>query len=74
MSKVVIIMGSKADLYSSLRMPSGEIAANLFSALHTLEDDENIKQIFIEPVLEIGLGIAIMDRIKKAAYKYQKNN
>ncbi|MEK7720693.1 MAG: Sua5 family C-terminal domain-containing protein [Bacteroidota bacterium] len=48
-----------------------EIAANLFSALHTLEDNENIKQIFIEPVLEIGLGIAIMDRIKKAAYKYQ---
>ena len=48
-----------------------EIAANLFSALHVMEDDENIKQIFIEPVPELGLGLAIMDRIKRAAYKYQ---
>jgi len=51
-----------------------EIAANLFSALHAMEDDENIKQIFIEPVPEVGLGVAIMDRIKKASYKYQLNN
>ncbi len=48
-----------------------EIAANLFSSLHAMEDDEQVKQIFIEPVLEEGLGIAIMDRIKKAVYKYE---
>lgn len=48
-----------------------EIAANLFSSLHTMEDDVAIKQLYIEPVLEEGLGIAIMDRIKKAVYKYE---
>ena len=47
-----------------------EIAANLFAALHTMEEDENVKNIFIEPVEESGLGIAIMDRVKKAAYRY----
>lgn len=61
-------------IYTSLTYNYLEIAANLFSALHTMEDDGNIKQIFIEPVTEVGLGIAIMDRIKKAAYKYQQNN
>jgi len=30
------------------------------------------KNIFIEPVEESGLGIAIMDRVKKAAYRYNK--
>jgi L-threonylcarbamoyladenylate synthase len=58
-------------IYTSQTFNHLEIAANLFSALHAMEDDENIKQIFIEPVPELGLGLAIMDRIKKAAYKYQ---
>lgn len=58
-------------IYTSKTFNYLEIAANLFSALHAMEDDENIKQIFIEPVPELGLGLAIMDRIKKAAYKYQ---
>ena len=35
----------------------------VISSLHAMEDDERIKQIFIEPVIENGLGIAIMDRI-----------
>lgn len=51
-----------------------EIAANLFSALHAMEEDENVKQIFIEAVNCVGLGIAIMDRIYKAAYQYQLKN
>lgn len=49
-----------------------EVASGLFAALHTLEDDPNISQIWIEPVAESGLGIAIMDRMKKAAYQYQE--
>lgn len=61
-------------VYTSQTFNHLEIAANLFSALHAMEDDEHIKQIFIEPVPEVGLGIAIMDRIKKAAYKYQQND
>jgi L-threonylcarbamoyladenylate synthase len=50
-----------------------EIAANLFSALHAMEDDERVRRIFIEPVPETGLGTAIMDRLKRAAYQYQSN-
>lgn len=49
-----------------------EVASGLFAALHTLEDDPEINQIWIESVPEIGLGIAIMDRVKKAAYQYQE--
>ena len=50
-----------------------EIAANLFFALHTMEDDTSVSQIFIESVEEKGLGVAIMDRIRKACYRYKLN-
>jgi L-threonylcarbamoyladenylate synthase len=49
-----------------------EVASGLFAALHTLEDDPNISQIWIEAVPETGLGVAIMDRMKKAAFQYQE--
>lgn len=49
-----------------------EVASGLFAALHTLEDDPEISQIWIEAVPETGLGVAIMDRMKKAAYQYQE--
>jgi len=58
-------------IYTSHNNNLLEIAANLFSSLHAMEDDEQIKQILIEPVIESGLGIAIMDRIKKAVFKYE---
>jgi L-threonylcarbamoyladenylate synthase len=57
-------------VYTSQSGNNIEIAANLFAALHAMEEDENVKVIFIEPVEETGLGIAIMDRVKKAAYQY----
>jgi L-threonylcarbamoyladenylate synthase len=50
-----------------------EMAVNLFSAMHTMEDDEDIKQIYIEAIPEEGIGKAIMDRVKKAAYNYMKS-
>jgi len=50
-----------------------EIAANLFIALHAMEDDTSVSQIFIESVEETGLGVAIMDRIRKASYRYKLN-
>jgi L-threonylcarbamoyladenylate synthase len=43
-----------------------EAAANLFSALHRL-DRMAISVIIAEPVPERGLGIAIMDRLRKAS-------
>lgn len=47
-----------------------EVAANLFSALHTMEDNSGVKQIYIEKIEEIGIGVAIMDRLKKATFRY----
>ncbi|MCS6823651.1 MAG: L-threonylcarbamoyladenylate synthase [Cytophagaceae bacterium] len=47
-----------------------EYAANLFEALHSLEDDEEVNVIVAEPVDESGIGRAIMDRLKKAAYAW----
>lgn len=43
-----------------------EAAANLFSALHRL-DRMKISVIIAEPVPERGLGIAIMDRLRRAS-------
>lgn len=63
---------SHKTLVTSVNGDLIEIAANLFSSLHTMEDDPDIQQIFIQPVSENGLGMAIMDRIRKAAFKYQK--
>ncbi len=42
-----------------------EAAANLFSALHAL-DTAGLEVIYAEPVPEVGLGRAIMDRLRKA--------
>ena len=42
-----------------------EAAANLFSFLHEL-DKASLDIIYVEPVPEIGLGKAIMDRLRKA--------
>ncbi|HKP98632.1 MAG TPA: L-threonylcarbamoyladenylate synthase [Fibrobacteria bacterium] len=49
--------------------PSGslrEAAANLFACLHRL-DRQGLDLILAEPVAETGLGLAIMDRLRKAA-------
>lgn len=49
-----------------------EVATHLFSGLHAMEDDPEISRIYIEPVEEHGVGRAIMDRIRKAVYQYEK--
>ena len=67
----VFIENAQKTVYTSKNYNYHEIAANLFSALHAMEEDERVKQIFIEAVNCVGLGIAIMDRINKAAYQYQ---
>jgi L-threonylcarbamoyladenylate synthase len=40
--------------------------------MHRLEDSD-VEYIIAEPVPEIGIGIAIMDRLRKAAYQYKQN-
>lgn len=55
---VIEILSKKGDLR--------EAAANLFSALRRL-DRLNLDLILVEPVPEIGLGRAIMDRLRRAS-------
>lgn len=45
-----------------------EAAANLFSCLHKL-DKEEVDNIYVEKIDEIGIGKAIMDRLYKASKK-----
>jgi len=47
-----------------------QVAANLFSALHTMEENPLVAEIYVQPTQETGIGAAIMDRLKKAAYQY----
>lgn len=58
----VEVLSEKGDLK--------EAAANLFSALHRL-DQSSAEIIFSEPVSESGLGLAIMDRLRRASATYQ---
>ncbi|MEO7424294.1 MAG: L-threonylcarbamoyladenylate synthase [Fibrobacteria bacterium] len=56
--------------------PSGnlrEAAANLFACLHRL-DRQGLDLILAEPVPEAGLGLAIMDRLRKAAVGSAEGN
>ena len=44
-----------------------EAATRLFAALRRL-DEVGLEAILVEPVPEVGLGVAIMDRLRKAAH------
>lgn len=56
------ILSEKGDLR--------EAAAHLFSHLHSLDSLE-ITRIYAQPVPEEGLGLGIMDRLKKASMKFK---
>lgn len=58
------ILSEKGDLR--------EAAANLFSHLHSL-DSLDICRIYAQPVPEEGLGLGIMDRLKKASMKFKNS-
>ncbi|MFW6257340.1 MAG: L-threonylcarbamoyladenylate synthase [Prolixibacteraceae bacterium] len=45
-----------------------EYAVNLFAAMHALEESD-VETIVAEPVPETGIGVAIMDRLRKAAWR-----
>lgn len=63
--KTVVFLSEKQDLK--------EAAVNLFKALHQLEESD-VEYIIAEPLPETGIGIAIMDRLKKAAYRFTIHN
>jgi len=58
------ILSKKGDLR--------EAAANLFSAIRRL-DALNLDLIVAEPLPEVGLGRAIMDRLRRAAFPGEQN-
>lgn len=67
-----------ASRYSSVRVlsPKGDLkeaAANLFAHLRAL-DEGNVERIMAEPVPETGIGVAIMDRLRRAEYGSKKGN
>lgn len=45
-------------------------AVNLFAAIHRLEEAD-VDFILAQPVPEQGIGLAVMDKLRKAAYRYQ---
>lgn len=54
--------------------PNGDLkmyAAKIFEVLHEMESSEEVSAIVAETVPDSGLGIAIMDRLRKAAYNYR---
>lgn len=54
--------------------PTGDLkacAVNLFAAIHRLEES-NVRFIVAESVPETGIGIAVMDKLRKAAYRYSE--
>ncbi|MEZ7884479.1 MAG: L-threonylcarbamoyladenylate synthase [Bacteroidales bacterium] len=55
--------------YLSKNQNLTEAAANLFTALHTLEDSD-CEYIIADQVPMIGIGKAIMDRLSKASYRF----
>ncbi|RCW36678.1 L-threonylcarbamoyladenylate synthase [Marinilabilia salmonicolor] len=58
----------KVEYLSKNRNPE-EAAINLFNALHTMEAAD-VDFIVADTVPETGIGIAIMDRLRKAAYRH----
>ncbi len=58
-------------LFLSERGDLNEAAASLFSCLHLL-DRMDIRLIIAEPVPERGLGVAIMDRLRRAARRSEE--
>ncbi|MBN1301455.1 MAG: threonylcarbamoyl-AMP synthase [Melioribacteraceae bacterium] len=69
-SKKKLNTNFKAERILSESGDMREAAANLFKFLHELENTD-IELILAERIPETGLGIAIMDRLTRAANKYR---
>ncbi|MCG8493948.1 MAG: threonylcarbamoyl-AMP synthase [Sneathiellales bacterium] len=67
--------GPETDLISTINLSASgdltEATANLFSSLHLL-DEEGFASIAVAPIPEIGLGVAINDRLRRAAAPREK--
>jgi len=50
-----------------------DYAVNMFEAMHSFEDDNEIELIIAEKVAERGIGKAIMDRLRKAEFVWRQD-
>jgi L-threonylcarbamoyladenylate synthase len=71
---LVSFKGDDTDGYAQVEVLSEEgdlklCAVNLFAAIHRLEESD-VDSIVAQAVPEVGVGIAIMDKLRKAAYRY----
>jgi len=64
-AETVLSAGVVATVYGSRNHPE-EVAANLYNALRFF-DNQPVDVIFAEGTDEIGLGLAVMNRLRKAA-------
>lgn len=62
--------GFKKVIQCSNNNNLAEYAINIFDAMHQMEESD-VEIILAEPVEEKGIGKAIMDRLKKAAYRHK---
>jgi L-threonylcarbamoyladenylate synthase len=60
--KEVLILSPKGDLK--------EYATRIFGAMHQMEASD-VNTIVVEPVPKKGIGVAIMDRLRKAAHDWK---
>ena len=58
-----------ADLNLSPKGDLCEAAANLFAYMRIADSQNKYSKIAMSPIPETGLGLAINDRIRRAAYK-----
>ncbi|MGB5507867.1 MAG: L-threonylcarbamoyladenylate synthase [Robiginitalea sp.] len=70
----ISFQGEKPATFLQMRIlsPKGDLkeyATKIFSALHELQESE-VDVILAEPIPETGIGIAIMDRLRKAAHPW----
>lgn len=58
----IILLSESGDL--------NESATKMFSTFHTLQNDDAIERIFSLEVPDEGIGTAIMDRLRKASFRF----
>ena len=58
-----------ADINLSIKGDLCEAAANLFAYMRIADSQNTYSKIAMSPIPQIGLGLAINDRIRRAAYK-----
>jgi L-threonylcarbamoyladenylate synthase len=63
--------GYRKVIRVSERKDLKDYAVNMFEAMHAFEDDNDIEIIIAEPVIDTGIGKAIMDRLRKAEFNWR---